>query len=93
MNYIRVFWRHNNPGNPVELWSELDEGRNEIRKIYIFSDGSMQVASENFSTGEIILGLEPVPENEEINRELEFDAKDMDEAEFEKIWRLAMLKH
>lgn len=42
---ISVQWLHSNPNYPIELLSELDNERNEVRKVEIFADGRMQFAN------------------------------------------------
>lgn len=44
MTYIKVFWKHSFLDEPVLMYSELDENRNEIRKIEIYRDGMMGYA-------------------------------------------------
>src|SRR2546429_8879452 len=39
--YQRTEWRHENPNNPVDIYSELDEDRWEVRKVEVFADGRM----------------------------------------------------
>src|SRR6185295_1628385 len=39
MDYVKVWWKHDNPSMPTLLYSELDERRWETRKIEIFGDG------------------------------------------------------
>ena len=39
MTHIVVTWHHEKPDNPVELFSELDDERFEVRKVEIFRDG------------------------------------------------------
>ena len=44
MRYISVEWLHKFENEPVRLLSELDDEGFEIRKVEIFSDGSMGFA-------------------------------------------------
>jgi hypothetical protein len=38
MHYIKVFWKHQHRDEPVELYSELDDGRWEVRKVEVSRD-------------------------------------------------------
>jgi len=50
-SYIRVRWLHNHPDDPVELWSELDSERFEIRKVEVWHDGRVGFASRDRELG------------------------------------------
>ena len=51
MQYIRTIWVHDFPDFPVEIYSEIDEERWEVRKVEIFRDGSATYADLTRSTG------------------------------------------
>jgi hypothetical protein len=89
MRYVRVLWRHDSPDEPVELFSELDEGRWEVRKVERFGDGRFGYASATESTESTGLGLEPVPPLEEIARDAQFVPEEISPGEFERVWNLA----
>jgi hypothetical protein len=89
MTYIKVAWRHTSLDDPVLLYSELDGGRWEIRKVEVFPDGSMGYAASNSSFGGTDLGKVPVPSLSAINTSAEFDAQLITSAEFEKVWEEA----
>ena len=61
MNYICVQWHHENQEDPIELYSELDDNREEIRKVEVFRDGHMQFADEHSQAGDTFLSVEPIP--------------------------------
>jgi hypothetical protein len=90
--YIRYRWDHNFEDDPVELWSELDEHRFELRKLEYFRDGSVGYADQLESSSRTQLGDQPVPHNAEIIAGGEFEELDVSEAAFEKRWKRRMKK-
>ncbi|WP_156312271.1 DUF6881 domain-containing protein [Methylobacterium platani] len=90
MKYIKVKWMHGDPKYPIELWSEIDDDRWEIRKIDIFLDGNMHVASKEFETRDTRIGLVPTPELDELNADGEFEAIYIDRSDFESLWHMAL---
>ena len=91
MIYIKVIWHHQFPSEPTVLYSELDDQRFELRKVELFSDGRAGFASSTRSSSAPLcrLGVEPVPSNDEINKDEQFDVFLIDEREFERAWELA----
>lgn len=81
-----VSWVHNFDDEPILFYSELDEKRNEIRKIEIYRDESFGLASLSFEFGGAGLSLEPVPSFEEIKEDPQFLPKVISKDEFEQIW-------
>jgi hypothetical protein len=90
MKYIKVFWKHTHPDEPVLLYSELDGDHWEIRKVEIFRHGGIGYASRTDSTGPTRLGIEPIPSLSKIASDPEFDPIEITEEEFEKVWRRAV---
>ncbi len=88
VTYLLVKWKHEHPDEPGELYSELDEGRWERRKIDIFPDGRWGYADEYEEAGGTMLGEAPTPSVEQINANPEFEAEEIDPADFEKLWAL-----
>jgi hypothetical protein len=86
-SYIRVRWLHNHPDYPVELWSELDAERFEVRKVEFWRDGRVGFASREREVGGTVLGTVPVPSLAEIAADPEFEPQQISELEFEKCWR------
>ena len=86
MTYIKIEWHHNHPGEPILLYSELDEERWETRKIEQYKDGHCDFASKTESSGSTMLGTEPVPPNSEIQKQSEFVLYEIPEEEFEHLW-------
>lgn len=85
MNYIRVGWNHQHPNEPVILYSELDAGRFEVRKVEVFRDGRCQYASPEGSSG-AKLGKVAIPALSEIARDPQFDVVEVTREEFEHMW-------
>lgn len=86
MQYIKVKWIHQPNNDPVLLYSELDDGRWEVRKVDVFADGHMQYASSTTSTGDAALGLEPIPPLEQIREDPQFEPVGISKEEFEGVW-------
>jgi hypothetical protein len=84
-SYIRVRWLHSSPDDPVDLWSELDADREEVRKVEIWSGGRVGYAT-NEEVGGTRLGELPVPLLNEINLDPQFQAEAITKADFEKCW-------
>ncbi len=86
MYYLSVQWIHNFPDEPVMLYSELDEGRYEVRKVEIYANGSKGYASRAESFGGTELSETPLPEMAEIGRDAQFVPAEISAAEFEVVW-------
>lgn len=86
MKYIRVEWKHADPNTPIVLYSELDDGRMEVRKIEIFNDGIIGYASADSRKGDTMLGLVPVPELVIIAKDSQFAPIEITQGEFEAMW-------
>ena len=89
MIYIKVKWLHSFSDEPVWLYSELDDQRWEIRKVYIYADGRAEYAGPNGNNGSTKLGIEPVPSFEEIASDPQFLPEEIPTDEFERVWKEA----
>jgi hypothetical protein len=87
-SYISVKWVHSNSEYPILLVSELSETRMETRKLEYFKSGDVGIASRKRSSNGTVLGTEPVPTSEEINRDKEFICSEISRAEFESQWEV-----
>ena len=85
-SYMRVRWLHSSADEPIDLWSELDAGRFEVRKVEIWADGRVGYASPKRAVGDTRLGLEPVPPIEEIAADPQFVPQQISNQEFEDFW-------
>lgn len=88
-SYVKVQWLHEFAEEPVELFSELDGDRYEVRKVEVYRDGRLDWADASRQTNSIGLGEAPVPDLEEINVQEEFRAKSITAAEFAAVWARA----
>lgn len=93
LSYIRVWWLHSSPDDPVELWSELDPYRYEVRKVEIWADGHVGYASANREFGGTALGTEAVPSLEEIAADPEFKPEVVSRSDFEERWRTSAMSN
>jgi len=89
MPFIRVLWKHKFPSEPVEIYSELDSQRWERRKVEVFANGAMVCADDKCRSGATRLAVEPLPSNDEISKDPQFDVMDITAAEFEQVWQRA----
>lgn len=87
MKYIKISWVHDHPREPVWLFSELDEGRWETRKVEIFTDGSKGFATKEEEIGGTFLGEHPVPMLNQIASDPQFVPEEISREEFEKVWQ------
>jgi hypothetical protein len=85
-SYIRVHWLHASPDDPVELWSELDAFREEVRKVETWHDGRVGYASCSEEIGGTRLGKVAVPMLDEINSDPQFQAEGITKVDFETRW-------
>ena len=86
MRYLKVHWKHDIPDEPRWLYSELDDQRLERRKIDVFPDSRWGFADEHEEVGGSALADSTTPAVEKINADPEFDATEIDRAEFESLW-------
>jgi hypothetical protein len=93
VSYLKVYWHHDLPDEPVELYSELDDDRWEIRKIEIFRDGRCELADQAQLTGALTIGEAPIPLFEEIAEQVEFSPFLIDASEFETVWQRAVAEN
>ena len=89
MTYLKVKWIHTHSTEPVLLYSELDDGRWEQRKVEVYTDGKCDYASQFVEKGNTGLGLEPMPLLSEIALDSQFEPFEITQDEFESIWTLA----
>lgn len=87
MRYIDVRWRHESPGDPIRLVSELNAAGWEQRKLEFFADGRVGSASGTGATTGTSLGTMAVPSLDEINAQSEFEGEEIDAANFEALWK------
>jgi hypothetical protein len=91
-SYVKVRWDHEFAEEPVEVFSELDNERYEVRKVEVYRDGRLDWADASRDTDAIGLGAVPFPDLAEINSQEEFHAATVIAAEFESAWTRARHK-
>lgn len=74
------------------MYSELDQFSCELRKVEVYADGRMGFADAGHETGETRLSEEPLPSLGDIARDPQFEPAEISAAEFEAIWRKALVK-
>lgn len=90
MKHIHVHWIHEDLEDPIDLYSELDTERYEMRKIEVFKDGRMGFADSVQSSIGTSLGEMPIPELTEIASDKQFIPREISEVEFERVWQMAI---
>lgn len=88
--YSKVTWRHSNSYDPVEIYCELDDARWEVRRVEVFSDGSLDYASRSKSEGRTFLSPETFSSLAEIRANPEFEATEIEKDEFDQMWSKAI---
>lgn len=86
--YMKVKWIHEQPSEPIWLYSEIVAGR-EVRKIEVFADGHADYADTGSSSGTTMLSETLMPTIEEIAVDEQFQPTEIDAVEFEEVWRQA----
>ncbi len=84
--WIKVKWIHTFSDEPILIYSEIAADRYEKRKIEYFVGGKHALASEEFEQGDTQLGIAPIPDISEINRDPQFQAVEITEDEFNSVW-------
>ncbi|HCQ6997710.1 TPA: hypothetical protein OL686_004625 [Escherichia coli] len=87
MKYIKVLWDHPFEDEPIELYSEINDDRYEVRKVEIFPSGESILSDESTPIDITTLGELPVPSLKDINQDPQFKAIYIDSSEFENIWK------
>jgi hypothetical protein len=88
MEYLKVEWVHTHSDEPILLYSELDGGRWEARKVEVFADGRTGFASSTEATPGTgtKLSIEPIPALGEIAADPQFKPVEITKEEFETVW-------
>jgi len=85
-SYIKVVWHHRPADEPVELYSEIDDSRWELRKVEVYRDGRHDFADATQCTGTTLLSDQPLPTLDQIAVQTEFTPIAIERAEFEDAW-------
>jgi hypothetical protein len=71
------------------LFEEIDEQRYETRKVHQYADGRL-VRTDRISDLSTSLAWAPVPPEDEIASQREFEVLPLSAEEFEEVWRSAI---
>ena len=85
-----VRWRHDFPDEPVDIYSEIDDERNEIRKVQIFPDGRLEYADAQHETLTTGLAIITIPELDEIRNQPDFSVEIIEKHQFNSLWKQAI---
>lgn len=86
MEYIAIDWIHQFSDEPIKIYLELDGNREEIRKIELYINGNLGYATINTAYRGSMLSKLPVPELNEIARDSQFKALEINQEQFNEIW-------
>lgn len=87
--YHKVFWEHDFPSELVILYNEVADFGIDTRKVEVFRHGGMQYADRLQSSGDTSLSETPLASVEEVEDHRKFLLTQIDEQEFEPIWKRA----
>ena len=90
MIYMKVRWKHNFSDEPILLFSEMDDNRNEIRKVEVYRGDLMGYAWGDISSNGTFLSKCEIPELSVINEDIQFRGVEIGKEEFERIWEKAI---
>lgn len=90
MKWLKVIWHHAFPNEPLELYSEIDDDRWEVRKVEVFANSLYGFADKTRSTGETRLSETKLPSLEEIAIDPQFQPVEISASDFEKVWITAL---
>lgn len=90
MTYIKVSWKRDFPDEPILMFSELDDDRNEIRKVEVYRENWFGYACEYTNKNGTLLSECELPELSVINEDIQFEGVEIEKDEFEKVWKRAL---
>jgi hypothetical protein len=90
MTFLKVKWRHIFESEPIEIYNKLDSERWERWKFEVFANGAMKCADKDRQSGATRLAIEPIPSNDEIAKDPQFEVTDITAVEFEEVWQRAL---
>jgi hypothetical protein len=91
MTYLKVEWLHDFDDEPIEILSELDSRRREIRKVERFRDGTLTFAGSEGTSGSTMLSEAPLPPLKEIASDPQFRPQTIGKEAFEHRWKAATM--
>ena len=87
MDYLKVAWIHNWDDEPTTIYSEIDNYRNEIRKIELFRDGRVGYATNKVAHNGTQLSETPLPSLHQIASDRQFEPRHITQQDFEQVWK------
>lgn len=89
MDYVLVEWTHDLVDEPTQIYSELDESRQEVRKVEFYRDGLCFACGGEFGRLEALADV-PFPEDlRTLNRPGEIEAHTIPRTHFQAVWAQA----
>ena len=83
LKYFRLYWRHDTPNDPIEIWSEIGPDDYEMRKVECYADGRRDPASGDMNSE--LLAVFPFSEGDRpLGEDLEL--VEISKTDFERIW-------
>jgi hypothetical protein len=90
LQHLRISWHHDDPRDPIALYSELDPRRHEVRKVEVFRDGRLGYACGAFEHGGSRIAKMAMPHVAEIAADPQFQPVEITAQEFEAMWLRAV---
>ena len=87
MEYLKVAWIHQWDDEPVVIYSEMDDRRQETRKIEVFRDGRVGYAVGKIAQGGTLLSETPLPPLHSIASDRQFRPHKITQQSFEQVWK------
>jgi hypothetical protein len=84
--YFAVRWDHDHDDEPVVLYEELDDERQETRKVHQYRGGSLERTDQIALERRTSLSYAQVPDTAEIDADPEFTVLPLSRDEFEGVW-------
>ncbi|AJQ94835.1 DUF6881 domain-containing protein [Gynuella sunshinyii] len=90
MQYLKIKWLHEFEDEPVLIYSELTDDRSEIRKVEVFPNGDYGYAYDGGIKGTTQLSETPLPTEQEIASDPQFEPRVIAKEEFNGVWEKAV---
>jgi hypothetical protein len=90
LSHFACRWDHTVPADPIRLYEEVDDGRNEVRKIHEYADCRL-IRTDSVNDSDTSLSWELLPALDEIAAQAEFTVEPLTAAEFQAVWDRATI--
>jgi hypothetical protein len=84
--YFAARWHHDIADEPVVVYEELDDQRQETRKIHEYRDGHLERTDRLALELRTSLSAEPIPSEAEIDAQPDFTVEPLTGDEFQGVW-------